>query len=856
MHLEALTLPFQEPVLIFAVVMAIVLVAPLVFERLRVPGLVGLIIAGVVVGPNALGLLERDETIELLGTVGLLYLMFIAGLEIDLNEFFKHRRKSVLFSAFTYGIPQVLGTVAGVTLLGLGWMPAILLGSIIASHTLVAYPIASRLGLAKNEAVTTAVGATIITDSLALLVLAVVAGAAEGDLNAAFLGQLLGLLALYVAFVFVVVPRLGRWFFRATAGDDGVPGFVFVLAVVFAVSFLAEVAGVEAIVGAFLAGLALNRLVPEHGTLMNRLVFVGQALFIPFFLLSVGMIVDLGAFVSDPSAWVTAAVLVGAVMAAKGLAAFAMKALSGYSGDEAWTVFGLTVAQAAATLAAALIGYDLGLFDEAVLNATILMILVTCLVGPWAAERWGRRVALAEAERPYSPTEAPQRVLVPLVEGQDVEGLVELALLLRDPRSEQPVYPLAVVPPSATVEAGVAAQERLLTRAAAHAAASDVPASPATRVDPDAAQGIARAVTEARATTVVMAWDGQSKARADTFGHVIDRLIAQTRAAVLVGVVREPLETVQRVVVAVPPFADRGVGFAHALRTVKTLAGQLGAPLVVVSAQASAPVLEPALAQTKPDVPTAFQAVETWAALVGGLDETVQRGDLLVVVGAREGTLAWRPGMRRLPGVAAARFAETSQLFLYPAEVAFAAPDAPAPEPPVAPAEVRVEVAVGVDGPTWAEALAPAIAPSLADDPVRAEIAVQDLVDFRSGYAPEVRPGIALLHAHAPGVGEPVLHVATAPDGLRLPGVGEGVRVVLALLDPEPADAEGHLARLADAAALVASEETAERLLASATEAEVRAALAAAANAPTAPAATPASDSAEPTLTESVAAEL
>ena len=337
---------------------------------------------------------------------------------------------------------------------------------------------------------------------------------------------------------------------------------------------------------------------------------------------------------------------------------------------------------------------------------------------------------------------------------------------------------------------------------------------------------------------------------------MIDRLIAQTRAAVLVGVVREPLETVQRVVVAVPPFADRGVGFAHALRTVKTLSSQLGAPLVVVSAQASAPVLEPALAQTKPDVPTAFQTVETWAALVGGLDKAVKPGDLLVVVGAREGTLAWRPGMRRLPGVVAAPICRDQPAVPVPGRGRLRRARRPGPRARAAvsrPRRGRGRRPKVRRGPRRSR---PRLRPTLADDPVRAEIAVQDLVDFRSGYAPEVRPGIALLHAHALGVGEPVLHVATARGGLRLPGVGEGVRVVLALLDPEPSDAEGHLARLADAAALVAGEETAERLLGAGTEAEVRAALAAAANAPAAPAAAPAADSAEPTLTESVAAEL
>jgi Kef-type K+ transport system membrane component KefB len=299
--------PLSDPVLVFALAMAIFLVLPQLFERIRIPGLIGLIIAGAVIGPSGFGLLDRDATIVLLGTVGLLYLMFLVGLELDLNEFNRHRRHSVTFGVLSFLLPQVTGTALSL-LLGYSLLASVLLGAMFASHTLVAYPIASRLGIVKTGAVTTVLGATLITDMLALLVLAVVTGAYEGETDAAFWIRLLATLSIYVAIVMVLIPRLGRWFFRRVRSDG--PGeYVFVLTVLFGFAGLAEMVGIEPIIGALLVGFALNRLIPEQGPLMNRIKFVGDAIFVPFFLVSVGMLVDVRAF-ADRDAWLIIGALV------------------------------------------------------------------------------------------------------------------------------------------------------------------------------------------------------------------------------------------------------------------------------------------------------------------------------------------------------------------------------------------------------------------------------------------------------------------------------------------------------------------------------------------------------------------
>ena len=804
--MHAFTLPVTNPVLVFALVMLIILAAPLLFNRLRVPGLVGLLLAGVAVGPHALGVLDRGETMELLGTVGLLYIMFVAGLEVDLHQFARYRRQSLLFGALTFGLPQVLGALAGALLLGYSLPVAILLGSIIASHTLVAYPLVSRLGLSKNAAVTTAVGATIITDTAALLVLAVVAGSAEGELNAAFWLRLGGLFGLYVAVVFFTLPRLGRAFFRTARESDGVAGFVFVLAAVFTTAFAAELAGVEPIIGAFMAGLALNRLVPEQGTLMNRIQFVGESLFIPFFLISVGMLVDVRVFVEGTQAWVVAGIMLGALFAGKGLAAAATHRLFGYGSDERRVVFGLTVVQAAATLAAAIVGYELGLLDGDVLNGTILMILVTCVLGPWVADRYGRRLALAEAEKPYEPSEAPQRILVPLMEAGDAAGLAELAMMIRDPRSEQPLYPLTVARQGADVEARVAASEKLLGHAVRHAAAADVPVVPLTRVDTDVAGGIGRAITEERITTVVLGWNGENAARQYVFGRVLDPLVERTRGMLLVSRLVHPVNTLERVVVAIPPFAEREAGFAAALHALKVLASQLGAGLHVVALAERVPILEDMVRRTRPETPATFDALDEWGGLVGALEGLLRPSDLLVLATVREGALAWRPGLRRLPRVLAARFPETGLIFLYLSETARpAAPEAPEQAAGAPEVLLPASVVFGLEGDTWEAVLDRLLAPAPGEERPWWPAASRTVSAFGPDYAPELSPGVVLLQAPVPGLPAPALFVGLSEGGLNLARAAHPVHVVLALLSPETDDAEAQEARLTDVARLLRS---------------------------------------------------
>ena len=387
-----MNLPLSQPVAVFAVLAMVTLVVPALARRIRMPEIVALILAGAAVGAPGLGLLGEASGLRLLSDVGLLYLMFLAGLEIDLAHLRRHNRPTLALGTTVFLMPFLAGTLAARFLLGFAWLPALLFGGLLSPYTLVPYPTVRRLGLVRDPAVAAAVGGNFVADTFALLTLAAVIGAQAG-LNAGTLGlRLLGGTLLLGLVGFGVVPRVGRWFFQHR-GDHDLTGFLFLFANLLGLAWLAEAAGLSPILGAFVAGLALNPLVPAESRLMNRVAFTGSVFFIPAFLLSVGMLLDLRGFVLQPAGWETALLMLGIVFGANLLNAALARRLFGFDRDEGWMVFGLCVNKAAAALAIALMGYRAGLFDQGVLNSAIVLILATCTAGPWVTEWAGRRLA-------------------------------------------------------------------------------------------------------------------------------------------------------------------------------------------------------------------------------------------------------------------------------------------------------------------------------------------------------------------------------------------------------------------------------------------------------------------------------
>lgn len=802
----AMELPITDPVLIFALAMLLILVAPLLFTRMRLPGVVGLIVAGALVGPSAANLLARDQTIELLGAVGLLYLMFVAGLSLEIDQFIRHRSHSLVFGLLAFGIPQGLGVAAGLVLLDYDWPTAILLGSIIGSHTLLAYPIAQRLGITRNPAVTAAIGSSLVTDGLALVTLAGVIGVHGGHAGVGFWLRFAAMVGVYVAVVTLALPRLGRWFFRTVAGDANTD-YLFLLAVLFGSAYAAGLVGLEPIIGAFLVGLALNRLVPDTGALMTRVRFVGDALFIPFFLLSVGMLVDFRVLVSSPGVWYAAGLFIAGALAGKVAAAKISQWLFGYTPQEGWAVAGLTIPQAAATLAVTLVGFEAGLFDAAAVNAVVILILVTCVVGPWMLERFGRAVALKDDSRPHI-TDAPRRVLVPLANPGAAEAMMDVAFMIRPKNSDEPVYPLTVALEGPGVEGRVAAGERMLGNAVIHAAAAEVPVIPVTRADVNIAQGVIRAQRDLRVSTVVIGWSGGSMGLGRVFGSVVDQVVAGSAPQVVICRFVGPVNTMRRVMLSIPPFAEREIGFEDSIRTTKRLAQQMGAKLSITARPSDLARLDKRLAAIGPAAPTALVPAESAFEAMARQSPPPGPTDALVMLSARSRRISWHPGLDRLPRQFVGRFPDVNLIAIYPSEVA---PDPAAPAPGGAVANAGLpsrllhedRVLVGIDESEPAGVASVLMAPHFGDRPAVLRRVLSALHPTSQSVPIEVAPGVVLMHAHTPQVDKPTLFLGTLRHGQAFPRVSNRVFLVFVLLSPRDLPPREHLESLAGIAHLV-----------------------------------------------------
>jgi Kef-type K+ transport system membrane component KefB/mannitol/fructose-specific phosphotransferase system IIA component (Ntr-type) len=785
--MQAPSIPLEEPVLIVALVMALVLVLPLLGRLLRIPDIILLILAGMLFGENGIGLLTRGQAIEVWGTVGLLYIMFLAGLEINVQDFIRNRNSSLVLGLLSFAVPQVAGTLVAYWFLGYGLSKAILLASMLASFTLLTYPQLSRLGLQRKLSVTVTLGGTLITDTLALLVLAIIVDLhGQNTFSWFFLLRLVVSFSVFVAVVLTVVPRLGRWFFRRV-GRDGGAQFLFVLVVAFLCGSLSRLAGVEPIIGAFLAGLTLNRLVPPQSALMNRIEFVGRYLFIPFFLISVGMIVDPGVFLSDADTWRVGGVMVVTVFVTKWLASFAASHLLGYTRDEGWMIFGLTVTQAAATLAAVMVGVQLGIFDQAVLNGTLMMILATCMVSPWITETFGRRVALnAPPDVARTTAAETNRLLLPVNDAIMAARLMDLGILLRNRDSHEPLLPLRVVTSEHEVASDVANNEKMLFGTISQATAADVPVSPSIRVASGVAEGIRRAVIELRASTVLLGWPTTSGRI--VFGGIFDDILHTCHARVVACRLTRPVNTFERMVLAVPPNAEREAGFADTLQLVWRLAYQVGVHLTVLCARDNRDLLKKQIKTLTPSIDVEWPEAQGWGDVRRLLLNQAGNHVLRILLTAREGGVSWRPGLERLPRALPAGDA----LLVYPELPLVNADVCPLPPPGCLENMVSLcGVLRSATDTSWETSLNRVLQAGFGTGSAVVEELCRVVRQAADEFPIELVSDVVLVHAHSPAVISPSLFVVVHPDGYAL--TGADARVVLVLLGPEGGPPDRHL---------------------------------------------------------------
>jgi Kef-type K+ transport system membrane component KefB/nucleotide-binding universal stress UspA family protein len=660
-------LPFEDPILIFTLIVIIILLTPILFRKLNIPGIVGLILAGAILGPHGFNVLLRDASILLFGTVGLLYIMFLSGLEMNLEEFRKKIHRSVTFGLLTFIIPQGLGMLVALYFLDFSLEASILLASMFASHTLLAYPIVSKLGLTRTEAATVTFGGTLITNILALLVLSVIVAMAGGELNRQF-WVLLGLYSvIFGVIIFAGIPLVGSWFFKNFEGE-GVSHYLFVLAVVFGSSFLAGVFRLEPIIGAFVAGLALNRLIPKASPLMNRIEFVGNTLFIPFFLIGTGMIVDAGILVRDPYAVMVAAAMIITATSAKWLAAFLTQKTFRYSVDERNVIFGLSNAQAASTLAAVVIGYNIGLFNESVLNGTILMILFTCLISSFVTDRAGRKMAVSEKFREHGLSDSHERILVPIANPSTIDKLMDLAFFIRHPRSVEPVYPLTVVIEKGNHEvltSRLLESKKMLEAAIDHGSSADNPVQLISKVDVNVASGIVRACKELIITDIVIGWNGRLGAREKIFGSILDIVVQKMPVNTLVYKPLAPLNTIRRVYLVVPKNAEYEKGFEKWVTKVLNISNQTKSSIWFYGLRSTMTAIEWSLDGLQVKKNIRFNEFEKWDQFTD-LANAIRPNDLLIVVSGRQGSISYTKHHDYIPRLLSKYFYAHSFIIIFP----------------------------------------------------------------------------------------------------------------------------------------------------------------------------------------------
>lgn len=672
LSIHNLSLPIEDPVLKFLLVLIIILAAPLLLNKIKVPHLLGLIIAGAVIGPNGFNVLARDSSIVVTGTTGLLYIMFLAGLEIDMGDFKKNKWKSLTFGIYTFTVPFVLGYFGAYYILHFSVLTSVLFASLFSSHTLIAYPLVSKLGIAKNSAVNITVGGTMITDILALLVLAVVVGMSQGDVGTEFWIKLSVSFVVFGLVVLLVFPMIGRWFFKKV--DDKISQYIFVLVMIYLAALLAELAGVEAIIGAFFAGLALNRLIPHTSSLMNRVEFVGNAIFIPFFLISVGMLIDFKVFFKSWETLEVAAIMLVASIGGKYLSAVATQKTFRLTKEEGKLIFGLSSASAAATLASVMVGYNIilsetetgepiRLLNEHVLNGSILLILISCTISSFISMSSAQKIAEQDNEDTVSGnTHEEENILLALNYEATVERMVNLGILIKAHSNTENIFALNVINEDKN-ESSVKNAEKLLHSATDTAAAADVKIQPLKRYDNDVINGVNNVIKEQNITDIIIGLEDEKGFSPSFVYNLYNGYLQNDHVNVLVYHAAQPLSTIKKYAVMIPENAHKEAGFFHALLRVWNIARNSGATIVFYASETILDILQKII--KKANIEAEFIIMNSWKDGEKTAAE-LKEDEALIVFMAKRGMKSYIPQMRLIPELLNRNLRNNNYLLIFP----------------------------------------------------------------------------------------------------------------------------------------------------------------------------------------------
>ncbi len=663
-----LTLPLTDSVEKFLLILIIILIIPIIFNKIKIPPLLGLILAGTIIGPLGLNIMDRDASFDLFGTAGLLFIMFLAGLDTDITEFKKNSKYSAVFGLLTFLLPFLLSFAAAYYLIGLDVIPSVLIGAMIAPHTPITYPIVTKFDIQKNIAVSITMGGTLITNIVSFLIIIVVVGMSTGDVNQSFWIRLSISVVVFAAIIAFLFPIITRWFFKKF--QDNVLQFVFVLVMLYLGALIAEIAGIEKIIGALFAGMSLNRLIPRTSPLMNRINFVANSIFIPFFLIGVGMLVDLRAFVKDIETIKVAVFLTFAAIFSKYLAALFTQKILKFSIDQRRVINGLSSAQAASTLAVVMVGYNLDLLNEAILNGSLVMILLSCTSAALQTQRGAKNIAIKESqESDYEDVEdktEAERILISVSNSETVEELVNLSTMIKSQSNTQGLYALNIITNNQYSSADDKNALKILDMASEIAAATDNSLNGLVRHDVNIINGITNVIKENYITDLVLGIYNKKGLSSSFIGNLNEGILAKSNVTTLIYKSSQPIATIKRHIVFVPIGEEKEIGFPLWLLKVWNIARNSGTKLVFYAAAETLQYIKKV--HEKYTVPCEFIEFTEWNDFLV-LSRDFEKNDNLIFILSRKNGLTYHSYMNKLPNYLNNYFQANSYILIFPKQL-------------------------------------------------------------------------------------------------------------------------------------------------------------------------------------------
>lgn len=662
-----LVLPITNPVLLFAVILLIILIVPLILDNLNIPGIIGLIICGIIIGPYGFNIVENNSAIELFSTIGLLYLMFLIGLELDLNEFQLNKYQSIIFGFLTFTIPLAIGFPIFYHIFKYSFDASLLLSSTFATHTLVTYSIVSKRNIKKDKSIAITVGATILADIAVLTLLAVIINKAQHGISPNFWINLALSMTVFLAGSFTIIPMLSKWFFRKFEGERH-SHYIYVLAILFLTSWFAEVLGMEAIIGAFIAGIALNKLIPKSSTLMNKLEFVGNALFIPFFLVSVGMLVDIKVIFQDYMIVLLAVMFTVVSTFGKWLAALVSQLLFKFNRNQRELMTGLSSAHTAGTLAIILAGQKVGLVDGNILNATIIFMLLSCILSSLITQSASKKIALTidsdkndDATVPVIPAE---KFLLPFVNMDTLSKQIKFTSYINDKKSKKTVSVLRVVPNDEKAEKEIYTIKRDSNDIKSIGSDSELDIKEIYTIDNNVVSALARTSREISASSIIIPWSAThsfSNLREERIRHII----SSVDKSVYVCHLERSLIEQKRIVLFAPPLCHLETGFKLWVNSIIRLSQELSIPIVIYSDSKSYEAFIQTTNNGKKINYISHIEYEDWGNY-HLLEQQINNNDIIVIVMSRKDYLSSNSYFDNLPFKLEKTFDEHIKIAIYP----------------------------------------------------------------------------------------------------------------------------------------------------------------------------------------------